>query len=118
MPSPSPLAIVFSGEEVEARLADGTILTVRVRALPARRHIEYINVAHREAEALELVCTHVPGQPELPAGWVDALSDESHALLATKVKELNFTRATATFQRSAEVAQTLKKIESEISKGS
>lgn len=110
MPAPttlSPLAHVFAGEEVEAQLLDGQILTVRVRALPARKHLDYLVVANLEAQALELCCTHAPGQPELPEGWVDALTDESHLLLSAKVKELNFTRATATLQRSAEVARML-----------
>lgn len=104
----SPLATVLSGQKVSVSLHGGYGLDIFVRQMPARHLVtKFMSLVGSEAELLEAICTAPAGAAPLPEGWVDALTDESHAMLVKIAHELNFTRAVAQFERETAVMQGL-----------
>ncbi|MBI5692586.1 MAG: hypothetical protein HZC55_21095 [Verrucomicrobia bacterium] len=105
MPTPtsvSKLAVIFAGEDLTARLHDGSSLPVRVRAMPARHLGRVLALCTDEAALLDFVCLvpaaegeaqPVPGWSRVPEGWADNLTDASHAELLEAAHRLNFSRA-------------------------
>jgi hypothetical protein len=94
---PSPLAVIYAGEDVFASLLDDTRVLVRVRSLPVRQLGRLLRVADDEAALLELVC-FLPSEGEKPfipvtPEFVDNLVPESHDKLYEAAKRLNFSRA-------------------------
>jgi hypothetical protein len=97
------IPMIFSGKTLLVRLLDGALRQCRVRALPARRLGQVLNLCTNEAALIEL-CTQAvedtaeigaiqPSYADVPEGWADNLTDESHIELYQAAKELNFTRA-------------------------
>jgi hypothetical protein len=112
MSTPSPLSVVMAGETVEAKLLDGSKLTVFVRTLPARQLLTgHLAKLDNEAEMLEAGCRAPAGCHPLPEGWVDALTDESHLELVAKLKALNFQRAVRQAERLAATRGDLQPLE-------
>jgi hypothetical protein len=108
----SPLATIQAGQAIEARLLDGAVLAIWVRQMPARHLLtKYLALSDDEAELLDGVCTHIVGQPELPAGWVDQLTDDSHAKLVETAHELNFSRAAKQVERGMQFRRRLQPLE-------
>jgi hypothetical protein len=118
--NPSPLSsstLLFAGESLPITLVDGTSLSVRVRALPARHLNGYLDLRDvgREADLLAAVvqrpcapptAAEKADNPDLFPGWapadaafVDNLSDESHAALIELADKLNFSRAVCQAER-------------------
>jgi hypothetical protein len=103
----------MAGETVEATLLDGSKLAVFVRTLPARQLLTgHLAKLDNEAEMLEAGCRAPVGCHPLPDGWVDALTDESHLELVTKLKALNFQRAVSQAERLAATRGELQVLES------
>lgn len=103
--------LVFDGRDGEhplVKLRDGTTAIVRVREMPARQHLELVELFHigREADLIqrcaELGTLHEAGAmtfAAVDAAFVDNLDDASHELLAGACEKLNFDRAITTAQR-------------------
>ncbi len=120
----NPNSILFGGEVFDgrdeahplAKLRDGSTAIVRVREMPARHHLELLELFHvgREAQLIERCCElgtkgaadAVTWSP-IDAAFVDNLDDATHALLATAAESLNFNRAIATAQRQIARGQKL-----------
>jgi hypothetical protein len=120
----NPHATLFAGEIYDGRdaqhplvkLSDGSTAIVRVREMPARHHLELLDLFHigREADLIQR-CGELGTAGEagaltwgpLTAEFVDSLDDASHALLTTACETLNFNRAIATAQRQIARGQTL-----------
>jgi hypothetical protein len=112
-PLPSS-TLLFAGESLGVTLIDGTSVSVRVRALPARHLNGYLDLRDvgREADLLAAVVQR-PGDAAAEvqpgsgfAGWqpvdgafIDSLSDESHAALVQLADKLNFSRAVCQAER-------------------
>lgn len=110
----SDLSAILAGERVEVVFLDDSRRVVFVRALPARTLLtDYLSVLDAESVMLEKVCVAIPGET-LPAGWIDALSDASHAALVEKAEQLNFARASAQAERQARRMAGLKAVETHI----
>lgn len=124
-------SILFAGETSVATLRDGSPVTVRVRELPARHHLELLELFHvgREADLIQRCterrghggedpATPPPRPPAEPApswlpvdaAFVDNLTDESHVALAELAQSLNFSRAIRTAQRQIARGQTLQPV--------
>lgn len=120
MTTPTKLSVVFAGEVFDNSkpshpwivLHDGSLHTVRVRAMPSRHLGRVLALADREAELLEFCCTvavvipkteteaeRIDWQPMTPE-FVDSLDDTSHKLLVETAGRLNFTRAVQQAERS------------------
>lgn len=107
------LSLILAGERVPVVFLDGSQRIVVVRSLPARTLLtDYLAIIENEAVMLERVCERVAGDPALPAGWVDALGDASHAKLVETAERLNFARAVAQAERTAKRMAGLKEFES------
>ncbi len=114
-------AMIFAGEIFDGRAVDhprvidldGVAHDVRVRAMPARHLGQVLGACTDESALLELVCTvaletdkgGVLDWLPVDAGFVDNLTDESHALLLEAAKRLNFSRAASWGQRQIEAKQ-------------
>lgn len=112
-------SILFAGEIFDGRdpdhpriqTRDSALHLVRVRELPARHHLELLDLFHigREADLIQRCCETSSPPDSSPPGsftwspvtpeWVDALTDASHQALADACEKLNFQRAIATAQR-------------------
>lgn len=109
----SKLAVIFAGEDIPAKLNDGSLFNVRVRAMPARHLGRVLRLADHEAELLEFVCqVHTmegeevePSWKAVSAEWVDSLHDDSHVELYEAAKRLNFSRATKWAERQIAAKQ-------------
>ena len=120
LPSTSRL---FAGQPASVTLRDGTTASVRVRELPARHHLDLIELFHvgREAdliarcterEAPDLRSPNSDLRPTsawgpVDAAFVDNLSDESHVALVDLATTLNFSRAIRTAERQIARGQQL-----------
>ena len=120
----SPHSTLFAGTVLDGRelahsliaLHDGSTPVVRVRELPARHHLEILDLFQvgREADLIQR-CVEVGTPAEAgtftwaPVGgdWVDGLDDESHARLVALCEALNFQRAITTAERQIARGQTL-----------
>lgn len=105
----TPHDTLFAGRELSITRRDCSTQRVRVREMPARHHLELLQLfnASREADLIQRCCEAGEEREaglmrwvEVDGAWVDALSDESHAVLVATCDELNFTRAIATAQRA------------------
>lgn len=115
--TPSKLAVVFSGTDFHAvEMLGGAITRVRVRSMPARHLSKVLEACTNEAALLELVClipvpegehveTEIAGWMPVPPGWVDNLTDTSHAALLDAARSLNFSRAAAWGERQIAAKQ-------------
>ena len=101
----NPLIVARKGEEILAKMDEGTTLPVKVRIMPLR-------VVHKtasliegidECDLLEFVCAPVDEAQPLPAGWVDSLDEDSHDLLVRKARSLNFPRVAAWVKRQVDL---------------
>jgi hypothetical protein len=122
MSHPNSTALLFAGQLAAVTLRDGTTVSVRVRELPARHHLDLIELFHvgREADLIAR-CTERPAPPDLPSpnsdlrpvwtpvdgAFVDNLSDESHVALVDLATTLNFSRAIRTAERQIARGQQL-----------
>lgn len=112
----NPNAVLFGGERFDGRdaehplvkLRDGSTAIMRVREMPARHHLELIDLFHagREADLVQRCAERgTPGEAgaisfaAVDAAFIDSLDDASHTLLAGACERLNFERAIATAQR-------------------
>ncbi len=123
-PLPSS-TLLFAGETIGVARLDGTTLSVRVRALPARHLNGYLDLRDvgREAELLATVVQQ-PGAPETAAefaGWkpvdaafVDSLADDSHAALLALSDKLNFSRAVCQAERQIAMGASLLPLKKQI----
>lgn len=109
-----PLETIFRGADVTVSFHAGPPAVVRVRQMPARRLLDVMSIIEKEAELIELCCVNVPGSDPLPEGWVDALTDESNAVLVEKARELNFSRGSAQLERNAALQKQLKALETRV----
>lgn len=99
-PALSPLVTVLAGQKLTAQLHGGHSLEVFVRQMPARFIVtRYLAFIGQEAEMLEHICQSPAGSPDLPTGWVDALTPESHLALVEAAHAVNFKLAVAQFER-------------------
>lgn len=123
MKSPTT-SVLFAGEVTLANLRDGSSVAVRVRELPARHHLELLELFHvgREADLIQRCTEHrlddastatasdaLLWQP-IDAAFVDNLTDDSHAALSELAQTLNFSRAIRTAQRQIARGQTLQPV--------
>jgi hypothetical protein len=113
MPEPiSPFSTIQAGQAITASFSEGRCLQIWVRQMPARHLLtKYLALSDNEAELLEGVCTHVVGQSALPEGWVDQLTDASHAQLVELAHELNFSRAAKQVERGMQFRRRLQPLE-------
>lgn len=120
----NPNSILFAGELFDGRDAehprvkfnDGTTAIVRVREMPARHHMELLELFHvgREADLIQR-CAELGKEGEagavtfepFTAALVDSLDDASHLMLTEAAERRNFERAIATARRSIARGQTL-----------
>lgn len=120
----NPNSILFAGEIFDGRdeqhplvkLKNDTTAIVRVREMPARHHLELLDLFHvgREAELIQR-CSEVGTAGDagaftwapVDAAFVDNLHDASHALLTEACEALNFDRAITTAQRQIARGQKL-----------
>lgn len=107
------LSNVLAGERAEAVFLDGSKRFVFVRAMPASLLItDYMMlIAESESAMLARVCLPLPGEAELPTGWINALADESHELLVDTAERLNFDRGARQAERQAKRMKGLKAVE-------
>lgn len=122
--------LLFAGETLGVTLLDGSTLSVRVRALPARHLNGYLDLRDvgREADLLATVVqisedlgqktensspssvapsSVFPGWSPVDAAFVDNLSDESHAALIALADKLNFSRAVSQAERQIATGTSL-----------
>jgi len=122
-----PNSILFAGEILDGRdpdhpravLLDGTAQLVRVRTMPARHHLDLLDLFHvgREADLIQR-CVEVGTEGEagqrtwspVDAAWVDSLEHDSHARLAQVCEVLNLDKAIATAQRQVARGQSLRPV--------
>lgn len=113
----NPNAILFAGEQRTVLLRDGRSVTVRVRELPARHHLELLELFHvgREADLIQRCCEQLvdPAAPlfvwaPVDAAFVDNLNDEGHEILCQLADRLNFQRAIRTAQRQVARGQEMR----------
>jgi hypothetical protein len=120
----SPHSTLFAGTVLDGHdmtrglvvLRDGSCPVVRVRELPARHHLEILDLFQvgREADLIQR-CVEIGTPAEggtftwAPAtdAWVDSLDDLSHQRLVALCEELNFQRAITTAERQIARGQTL-----------
>ena len=109
----SDLSAILAGERVEVSFLNGARRFIFVRALPASLVLtDYMALlAESEAAMLARVCSPLAGEPELPKGWIDALTDESHEALVDLAERLNFARGARQAERQAKRMKGLKAIE-------
>lgn len=110
----SNVSTVFAFEDVVAQMADGSPRIIRVKALPVRKHLEFLGKRIDEIGMLEMVCVAPVGAEPLPEEWVDSLSTESHIALVKKANELNFRKATETLDRHVAVAEETKPLNEKV----
>ena len=106
--NPSPLAILFGGENITAKLVDGSEIPCFARAMPQRAMGEILARAEDQSALVEF-CTYIQGDPDpaapparirapqglqpVPIGWADNLTAESFFALHEAATRLNFTTA-------------------------
>ncbi len=115
--NPNTISTLFAGQEAMATMVDGTTHLMRVRELPARHHLELLELFHvgREADLIQRCAERCAAEEagerkweKVDAAFVDGLTDESHQQLADLCQTLNFSRAIKTAQRQIARGQELR----------
>jgi hypothetical protein len=129
------LSTLFGGTILDGRdsdhacvvLIDSSMHVVRIREMPARHHLEMVDLFDlgREAALLEK-CVQVQAPDETTqlglkwepatADFIDALTPESHVRLVEIAKALNFPRVIATAERQITSATGLRDLKERMAK--
>jgi hypothetical protein len=122
MKSNASLAVLFGGEQIQAKLVDGTMVDCFVRAMPQRAMADVMARAEDQSALIEL-CVYLDGDPSpdapapryrlpigrqaVPAGWADNLTPESFDLIWEAATRLNFSVAVIWARRQIAAKKTV-----------
>jgi hypothetical protein len=106
--APDAWATIFGYEDVEARLADGSVLVVRVRQVRVRQAPHLMGMIEDDFAVLDYTC--IGATEPLPEDWTDLLSPAAHRELVKKVRSLNFPVILGVFEDQHEGVEEVGKI--------
>lgn len=116
----SATTLLFRGETCTVDFVDRSQQDVRIWILPVRQLLDILDLFALGKEVQLIIrCVQVlEAAPDafltVDESWVDNLSDESHAHLVERIKQLNFSRAIATAERQIAAGQALLPIHRQI----